>query len=220
MKIGKIIIPSIIAKTQKELDERIEKVKGFAKVIQLDVMDGKFVDNHSLDFDFKLHPMKCKVEVHLMIKHPFEWLNLNYKKADRFIISIESCDHPEKIIEFLRVLGKGVGFSVDPETPLVMVEDYLPFIDQITIMTVEPGKYGATFIPKAIEKVKKLRMMTKKIDIEVDGGISPENTYDACQAGANRLVSGSYIQNAKSPEKAYKHLVNETKFKLFQKWKK
>jgi len=218
MKIMKVIIPSIIAKTQKELEQRIERVQGFAKTIQLDIMDGKFIKQKSLDFNFVLPKLKCEVEAHLMISDPLKWLENHCEFFNRIIFNVESTDDPLKCIELAKLYGKKVGLALNPETPLTLITDFIRDIDQITIMTVQPGKYGAKFIPDMLQKIRDLRKVHPYIDIEVDGGITPQNINDACAAGANRIVSGSYIQNARDPKKAFKELKGEVKLNLISQW--
>lgn len=196
MKYKEKIIPAIIAKTQKELDERISKVMNFVDLIQLDFMDGRFVPNKSIDFDFKLPKTKCHFEAHLMIKNPEKWIEKNYMKVDTILAHFESCDDPRKIIDLAKSKKKRMGFVLNPETSAKQIQNYLHEIDQVLIMTVNPGFYGSPFIPEMTDKISELRKMKSDLDIEVDGGITPETVYNVYKAGANMFVSGSYIVNA------------------------
>lgn len=196
MKYKDKIIPAVIAKTQKELDERISKVMNFVDLIQLDVMDGIFVPNKSIDFDFKLQKTKCHFEAHLMIKSPERWIEKNYMKVDTILAHFESCNNPLKIINLVKSKKKRVGFVLNPETSAKQIENYLDELDQVLIMTVNPGFYGSPFLPKMIDKISELRKMKSDLDIEVDGGITPKTIYSVYRAGANMFVSGSYIVNA------------------------
>ena len=225
MKIARnVIVPSIIASNQKELDKRLAKVKDITRTVQLDIMDGHFVDNKSLDFDFELPEAKCLFEAQLMVKDPEKWVEKNCEKVDSIIIHIESCEEPMKVIESVKECGGKVGLALNPGSPIGLIDDFLGDIHQVTVMTVEPGKYGGKFLPEMLEKVKKLRKMRSWLDIEVDGGISPKNIKAAADAGANMFVSGSYIQNSKDPKKAIKELMDELKIKIaipkIPKWKK
>jgi len=189
----KIIIPALIAKTQEELDHSLCKVGGHADLLQLDIMDGKFVPNASLDFDFRLPERKYKFEAHLMIVDPEEWIKKNWKKADTLIAHIESVKNPEKLIQIVRDKGQKVGFALNPETPVSRIADYLDLIDQVLVMTVNPGFYGSKFLPETMDKVRKLRQLREGLDIEVDGGIKPDTICMPDDAGANLFVSGSYL---------------------------
>lgn len=207
----KQIVPSIIAKNQKELEERIAKVVKYASVIQLDIMDGNFVKNKSLDFDFRLPKMKCKVEAQLMIRNPEKWIEKNWKKADVIIPSIEGCRNFDYVIGLIRKKGKKAGIGINPGTSVSKIKKYLGKVGQITIMTVHPGKYGAKFLPDVLKKAKEIRKLKPKLDIEVDGGINPETIKKAVKAGANKFVCGSYIQKAKDVKKAIIILKKEIK---------
>lgn len=200
------IIPAVIAESQEELSERISWVKEGADIIQLDVMDGVFVPNKSIDFNFKLPRAGCGFEAHLMVKNPDKWVKDNWKKVDTVLIHIESCKNPRELINFLKMRKKRVGFALNPETSLERIRDYLDDADQVLIMTVHPGFYGSKFLPETLEKVRALKRLKPKISIEVDGGINPETIKMAFDAGANYFVSGSYIMNSPSPKEAIKLL--------------
>jgi len=203
----RIIIPAIIAKSQEELDQRINKVKAHVDLMQLDVMDGLFVPNHSLDFDFTLRS-GFRFEAHLMINDPEKWINESWEKVDTILVHIESCKDPGKIIQLLK--GKRrIGFVLNPETPLERIKDYLHEIDQLLIMTVNPGFYGSQFLPETLEKVKEARKLRPDLDIEVDGGIDLSTIRKVSQAGANMFVSGSYLMKSENVKQAMLALKNE-----------
>ncbi len=193
---NKKIIPAIIAKSQKEFEENINKVKDFVDIIQLDFMDAKFVANSSIDFDFKIPSSDCKFEAHLMIQDPLKWVEKHYKKVDTILAHFESCKDPKKVIDFVKKKGKRIGFVLNPETPIESIEKFLDDIDQVLIMTVNPGFYGSPFLPGMLDKIKKLRKKCPNLDIEVDGGITDKTIGLVNDAGANLFVSGSYIIKA------------------------
>jgi len=203
-----IIIPSIIAKSQEELEKVVNKVKDHSKILQLDIMDGKFVPTHSLDFDFKLPETNCKYEAHLMVSNPEKWIEKHYKITDVILVHIESTNNPEKIIELVKSKGKKMGFVLNPETPIEKIKPYLDKIDQILIMTVNPGFYGSPFLPETLDKVKELRKLKPNLDIEVDGGINLNTIKKAYDAGTNLFISGSYLQKSKDVKKAIETLKN------------
>lgn len=196
----KIVVPAIIAKSAEEMKASIERVQPYLSLFQLDVMDGQFVPNHSLDFPFDL-PQNNQYEAHLMVSNPEEWIDKNWKKVHTILAHIESCKEPKAIIESLKGKRK-IGFVLNPETPLQTIEEYLDQIDQVLIMTVHPGAYGAKFLPEVLYKVRELREKKPDLDIEVDGGISPDTIKEAAEAGANLFVSGSYIVKADNVQEA------------------
>lgn len=205
----KVVIPSLIAKSQDELDERFNKVKNIAPIFQLDIMDGRFVPNTSLDFDFKL-PKDNYFEAHLMINEPEIWLKRNYEKVKTIIVHQECCNEIENIIDLVKVKHNcRIGVALNPETSIKVVEDYLDKLDQVLIMTVNPGFYGSKFLPEMLEKVKELRRLRPELDIEVDGGMNSETIIKADEVGANLFVSGSYLMNAENVKAAYDFVMNE-----------
>src|SRR3990172_10386151 len=199
----KLIIPSIIANSQKELNERIKKIE--SEFYHLDIMDGKFVKNKSLWFSWILTRGR-KYEAHLMVKNPEIWITKNWKKVDTIIFHLESGENPEEMIKLIRSKRKKVGIAINPKTSVEKVKPFLNKISIVLVMAVNPGKYGSRFLPKALEKVKDLKKLNKKIDIEVDGGMNLENIRKASKTGANRFAVGSYLQNSENPKKAFEEL--------------
>ena len=198
-----VIIPSIIAKNQKELDKRIGKLRRYSNVFQVDVMDGKFVKNKSFDFDFKL-PKKKNYEAHLMVMNPLLWIEENSNKVNMIIFHIESIHTKDirQLIKKIRSKKRKVGIALNPKTPLSKVRPYVRFIDMVLFMTVYPGKYGAKFLPFTLNKVRELRKVNKKIQIEVDGGINDSTYLEAKNSGANRFVMGTYLQKSRDIKKS------------------
>jgi len=197
MNVKKQIIPAIIAKSQGELDNLLEKVVDLVEIAQLDIMDEKFVPNMSLFFDFKLPKTSCKFEAHLMIKNPEIWIEKNWEKVDTILIHYESCENPKELIQKVKTKDRRVGFVLNPETSLENIHDFIDEIDQVLIMTVNPGFYGSPFLPEMLDKIKELRALRSYIDIEVDGGVTDKTIDLVNNAGANLFVSGSYIMKAK-----------------------
>lgn len=207
----KVIIPAIIAKTQKELDGIFYKIKDSARLLQLDIMDSKFVPNNSLDFDFKLPQKKYKFEAHLMIENPEKWVDENWEKADTIIVHFESIKNPGKIIESVKRKKKKIAFALNPETDVEQIKKYLNDIDQVLIMTVHPGFYGSKFLPETLHKIRILRKLRPDLDIEVDGGIKPDTIEEVSKAGANMFVSGSFLINSTDIKQSIKILENKIK---------
>ncbi|MCK4365150.1 MAG: ribulose-phosphate 3-epimerase [Thermoplasmatales archaeon] len=198
--INKTIIPAIIAKSQEELDELLSKVTDIVEIAQLDVMDEKFVPNTSLFFDFRLPKTSCLFEAHLMIEDPETWIKDNWQKVDTILVHYESCNDPKSIISNVKNKGKKVGFVLNPETPIQNLSDFIDDINQVLIMTVNPGFYGSPFLPEMLDKITELRNMKPDLDIEVDGGVTDKTISLVDKAGANMFVSGSYIMKAKNVE--------------------
>lgn len=204
--IKKMIIPAIIAKTQQELDQAIHTVSGLAPRLQLDIMDGCFVPNQSLNFDFQL-PKKETYEAHLMVYDPLEWIQNHGHKVDIILVHIESCKKPQEIINLLNE-KKRIGFALNPQTPIEKIVPLIEHINQALVMTVNPGFYGSPFIPETLHKVQRLRRLKPQLDIEVDGSINNKTIIQAHEKGANLFVSGSYIMKAKNPRARIEELLN------------
>ncbi len=195
----KQIIASIIAKNQEELNKRISKVKKYIKRLQLDVMDRKFVKNKSLMFDFKVP--KGNYEAHLMMLNPEKWINKYARRVHTIIFHIEAVKNPDEIIKLIKSKRKRVGIAINPKTSINKIKKYLNKVNLVLVMTVYPGKYGNKFLPFTLKKVRQLRKLKPKLNIEVDGGLGLENTPKAAEAGANLFITGSYLQNSDNVKK-------------------
>lgn len=197
------IIPSIIANSQEELERRIKSVN--SNVYQLDVMDGQFVKNKSLIFDFKA-PRSKKYEAHLMVKNPESWIEKNWRKVDAIAFHFEAVKNPDKIIGLIKNKKRKVGLAINPGTKIGKIKIHLDEIDFVLVLTVQPGKYGSKFIPATLKKIRQIKKIKPKMEIEVDGGINDKTILKAKKAGANRFVVGSYIQNNSNPKKIFSKL--------------
>src|SRR3989338_1176197 len=192
------IIPSIIARSQAELETRLKKISLLKpKQVHLDIMDGLFVKRTSLEFDISL-PKSTKYEAHLMMRDPHGWFIKNHRVIISVIIHYESKAHIHDFIKLAKKYKKSFGIALNPETPSEDIAQYLSLIENVLLMAVHPGKYGSPFLSSVLNKIKRIRELNKKIDIEVDGGITPE-TLRLCRcAGANQFVAGSFLQDRKS----------------------
>jgi ribulose-phosphate 3-epimerase len=190
------VLPAIIAGNQEELDAMLGRLLGNVEWVMLDFMDGRFVASRALMFDLKL-PKGLRYEAHLMVKTPMCNLEELRGKVESVIIHVES-DAFSEVLSSARSLGYEVAAAINPGTPTNLLEEHLKELDRVLVMTVEPGRYGAPFVPRALETVKYLRRLAPQLPIEVDGAMNPENARKAKEAGANIFASGSYIM--KSPD--------------------
>lgn len=202
------LIPSIIARSQKELDERLKKITPLKPAtIHIDIMDGSFLPHVSLEFDFKV-PKGFHPEAHLMVSDPHAWFIHNHVKVASILVHYESKVHLHDLIKSVHLLRKRIGIAINPETDTEDLAQYIYHIDKVVLMTAHPGAYGAPFLPASLLKIKHLRTQAPTLDIEVDGGITPETLAQCKAAGANQFVIGSYLQKARDVRKAWKELTN------------
>ncbi len=204
-----MIFPSVMAKTQSEIDDTLNKLRGIASEIHLDVGDGQFVSNQYGWFAVKLFP-QFRYNVHLMTKNPLFWIKQNGTKVNTIIFHPEPLAEEDikRTIHIIKSLNKKVGLALKPETKVSPIKKYLPELDFVLILTVHPGIYGAKYLKAPLKKIAQIKRFDSKIKVIVDGGMKPETISDAVNAGADAIVSGSFVTRAESPQKAIKMLKN------------
>jgi ribulose-phosphate 3-epimerase len=196
------IVPSILSADFSRLGEQVQEAsQSGAGRIQVDVMDGHFVPNITVgSLIVKAIRPYCTVpiEAHLMIEHPELYIPQFAKAgADFIIVHVEACIHLHRTVQQIHDEGKLAGVAINPATPIIALEEILPYADMILVMTVNPGFGGQEFIPTMLSKIRRLKVMLEEhhvdCDIEVDGGIHEATIADAVAAGANLLVAGSAV---------------------------
>lgn len=199
------ISPSVLASDLSNLASEVNEIKlAGADMVHLDVMDGMFVTNMSFGMPI-IESLRKKsdmiFDVHLMITKPERYAKRFIDAgADILTFHIEATDNPGALLDEIRASGIKAAISVKPKTPIEDVYPLLDKCDMVLVMTVEPGYGGQSLIPETLEKVAKLRAEIDRrgmdIDIQVDGGITPETAKEAIKAGANVLVAGSSVFKA------------------------
>ena len=197
-----ILSPSILAADFNRLGEQIEATRrGGATYLHLDVMDGLFVPSISFGMPVirSLRGGTDQIfDVHLMVTEPERYIaDFAACGADIITFHLEATGEPGAVIERIRAQGKRVGLSIKPGTPVESVLPYLPRIDMLLVMTVEPGFGGQKYLPESTARIRKARaLITERdlpVDIEVDGGLSADNVGVVLEAGANVIVAGSSV---------------------------
>ena len=204
-----IVSPSLLAADFLHLDSDIEMInRSEAEWLHLDVMDGVFVPNISFGFPvLEAVAKKCTkaLDVHFMIVHPEQYIKQTAKLGAMMMdVHYEACTHLHRTIQEIHDAGMKAGVTLNPSTPVCVLEDIIKDVDMVLLMSVNPGFGGQTFIENTIDKVKRLRQLIEekgsKALIEVDGGVQSETAPRLVAAGVDVLVSGSYVFKSATPE--------------------
>ena len=202
-----IILPSLLNANTYNIKEQLQilKDKGIDH-LHIDVMDGQFVPSQAFGpntVDDLKKMTDFKLDVHLMIEDPEKHIPL-YKNADIITVHYESTRHLYRAIQLIKNMGLKACVAINPATSVSMIEEVLPMLDQVLVMTINPGVPGEKFIAQTMTKIEKLNQLKKEknyhFNIEVDGNVNKDTINECLKAGANMFVSGSYVFNGSIPD--------------------
>ena len=204
---GVLISPSVLDCDLTRLHDEISRVSAVADMIHLDIMDNHFVPNLTFGLPIVRKVIdECAIpaDCHLMIDNPEKWAP-EYAQAGAYSVTfhVEAASHPIQVARDIRAAGARCGIAVKPGTSANAIEDLLPFVDMVLVMTVEPGFGGQSFMAEQLAKVSTIRSWVNKsgadIWVQVDGGVGPSTIEQCAEAGANVFVAGSAVYRSPDP---------------------
>lgn len=205
-----MIIPALLTDKKEELIRMVNICREFTDYVQIDIMDGEFVPSRSVGIlDFKGWKVPLRWEAHIMVSDPIKWIK-PFKDigAERIIYHFEVKKDHSKIISKIRAMNLGVGLAINPFTAIDEFTSLVERVDTVLFMSVNPGFYGAEFIPQVLEKIKSFKNKYPGKQTGIDGGVKLGNLALVKSSGVDYICVGSAILGDDNPKQAYLNLLN------------
>jgi ribulose-phosphate 3-epimerase len=206
------ILPSILTSELGQFRALMEQYHQAVPIIHVDCADGQFVPQHLLTIaQLSSVPTEAHLEVHLMVQQPHTWVTsaLTCPQIETLIVHFETGEDVSALTVLCHSADKRLGVAINPRTSVEAIDSVLSVVDQVTVMMVEPGSYGGTYLPAMLQKVRQLHARHPDLLLEVDGGENPEHVVDAVEAGARRIVVGSFLLDHPRALEALRQLKSE-----------
>ncbi|MFO8052686.1 MAG: ribulose-phosphate 3-epimerase [Candidatus Omnitrophota bacterium] len=200
-----MIVPALLSQDKEKMQEMLNICSNFAELVQIDIMDGKFVPSQSITTQ-ELVQLKINTpnELHLMVNNPFAWIEpASQIGSKRIIFHLETEIDHKKLITDIRKSGMEAGVSLNPETKIEKLKPIINQIDLVLFMSVNPGFYGAAFIPEVLEKIKKFKKIWPDKKTAIDGGVKESNFLKIKNIGLDYICIGSAILKSENPKQAF-----------------
>jgi ribulose-phosphate 3-epimerase len=205
-----IVLPAILEHDVQSIQQRVDAVAGIASEIHLDIMDGEFVPNTTVNDPLVLEQVDwkgLKVSLHLMIKHPELYIRRwAFDQVSSMIVHREAVNNMSHVIELVHEQGKLFGVAINPHTPSYDITDYIEQLDLVMVMGVQPGFSAQGFNADVLDKIRFIHEQRPDLPIAVDGGVNLQTKADIVAAGATMLCANSYLFKAPDLQEAYQRL--------------
>lgn len=200
-----MIVPALLTDKRQDLKEMLDLCATFTNYVQIDIMDGEFVPSKSISQeDLRGLNTSLNTEAHLMVQKPLEWLDA-FKKlgSQSMLFHFEINEDHAAIIEEIKGCGLKAGIAINPQTELKDIEHLVERIDSVLFMSVNPGFYGAPFIPQVLTKIKEFKKAFPKTISGIDGGVKLSNLKQVLDSGVDYVCVGSAILKSANPKEAF-----------------